>query len=111
MSGGGSYGLTTITRVILEPEQRRYYIYETIQQHRQQAYVTAYSTGIRLFVLTSITEGVRGLPMKTMKRNRLRQLVSWGFMTQAQANEQWRQYLRLFKRANADLKRQGLPYQ
>ncbi len=36
--------------------------------------------------------------MKDMKRNRLRQLVQWGYMTQAQANQQWRQYLRLFKR-------------
>lgn len=38
--------------------------------------------------------------MKTMKRNRLRKLVSWGYITQAQANEQWREYLRLFKQVN-----------
>jgi len=36
--------------------------------------------------------------MKTMKRNRLRQLVSWGYITQPEANQLWRDYLRLFKR-------------
>ena len=49
--------------------------------------------------------------MKTMKRNRLRQLVSWGYISQQQANQQWRRYLRLFKRTNAKLKADGLPYQ
>ena len=38
--------------------------------------------------------------MKTMKRNRLRQLVQWGYITQPQANQMWRDYLRLFKRVN-----------
>ncbi len=38
--------------------------------------------------------------MKAMKKNRLRQLVQWGYITQPQANEQYRQYLRLFKRVN-----------
>lgn len=32
--------------------------------------------------------------LTTMKKNRLRQLVSWGYITQQQANEQYRQYLR-----------------
>lgn len=32
--------------------------------------------------------------MKTMKRNRLRQLVQWGYITQPQANQMWRDYLR-----------------
>ena len=32
--------------------------------------------------------------MKTMKRNRLRQLVSWEYITQSQANQLWREYLR-----------------
>jgi len=36
--------------------------------------------------------------MKTYKRNRLRQLVQWGYITQSQANQLWREYLRLFKR-------------
>ncbi len=38
--------------------------------------------------------------MKTMKRNRLRQLVLWEYITQQQANQLWRDYLRLFKRVN-----------
>ena len=54
---------------------------------------------------------MRGLKMKDMKRNRLRQLVSWGYITQPQANQMWRDYLQLFKQANADLKAAGLPYQ
>lgn len=49
--------------------------------------------------------------MKTMKRNRLHQLVSWGYITQSQANQLWRDYLQLFKRVNAKLKADGLPYQ
>lgn len=32
------------------------------------------------------------------KRNRLRQLILWGYITQQQANQLWRDYLRLFKR-------------
>lgn len=36
--------------------------------------------------------------MKTLKRNRLRKLVSWGYITQQQANQMYRDYLRLFKR-------------
>ena len=32
--------------------------------------------------------------MRNMKINRLRQLVSWGYIMQQQANEQYRQYLR-----------------
>ena len=35
-----------------------------------------------------------------MKRNRLRQLVSWGYITQPEANQLWREYLRLFKRVS-----------
>ena len=35
--------------------------------------------------------------MKTLKKNRLRQLVVWGYVTQKQANELWREYLRLFR--------------
>jgi len=35
--------------------------------------------------------------MKTYKKNRLRKLVSWGYITQQQANQMWRDYLRLFK--------------
>jgi len=35
--------------------------------------------------------------MKTLKKNRLRQLVLWGYVTQKQANELWREYLRLFR--------------
>lgn len=37
---------------------------------------------------------VGGLKMKSMKRNRLRQLVLWGHITQVQANRMWRDYLR-----------------
>ena len=36
--------------------------------------------------------------MKSMKRDRLRKLVAQGSITQQQANELWRDYLRLFKR-------------
>ena len=36
--------------------------------------------------------------MKTMKRNRLRQLVSWGYITQPEANQLWRDYLQLFNK-------------
>ncbi|MCK5615788.1 hypothetical protein KAR91_78720 [Candidatus Pacearchaeota archaeon] len=32
--------------------------------------------------------------MKNLKKNRLRQLVSWGYITQPQANQLWREYLR-----------------
>jgi len=35
--------------------------------------------------------------MKTMKRNRLRMLVTQHSITQQQANQLWREYLRLFK--------------
>lgn len=35
-----------------------------------------------------------------MKRNRLRQLVQWGYISQPQANQMWHEYLRLFKRVN-----------
>ena len=36
--------------------------------------------------------------MKTLKRNRLRKLVLWGYISQPEANQQWREYLQLFKR-------------
>ena len=32
--------------------------------------------------------------MKTQKKNRLRQLVLWEYITQQQANQMWRDYLR-----------------
>jgi len=35
---------------------------------------------------------------KAMKKNRIRQLVIWGYVTQTQANQMYRDYLRLFKR-------------
>jgi len=35
--------------------------------------------------------------MKTMKRNRLRMLVAQRSITQPEANQLWRDYLRLFK--------------
>lgn len=38
--------------------------------------------------------------MKAMKRNRLRMLVAQRSITQPQANQMWREYLRLFKRVN-----------
>jgi len=38
--------------------------------------------------------------MKTYKKNRLRKLIAWGYITQSQANQMWRDYLRLFKRVN-----------
>ena len=76
------------------------YLNETIQQHNEQTDAAAYSTGIRLSMLTSTTCTVRGLLMKTMKRNRLRQLVQWGYITQPEANQLWREYLRLFKRVS-----------
>lgn len=38
------------------------------------------------------TVGIKA--MQNMKKNRLRQLVSWGYITQQRANEQYRQYLR-----------------
>lgn len=31
-----------------------------------------------------------------MKRDRLRQLVEWGYITWVQAREQYREYLRMF---------------
>jgi len=34
---------------------------------------------------------------KIYKRERIRQLVSWRYITQQQANQLWRDYLRLFK--------------
>jgi len=34
------------------------------------------------------------VPGAEMKRNRLRQLVQWGYITQPQANQLWREYLR-----------------
>ena len=72
-----------------------YYTYEnTIHRHNKRTNATAYSVSIRLLVLTSTTRDVRGLIMKTMKRNRLRQLVSWGYITQPEANQLWRDYLR-----------------
>ena len=73
---------------------------QTIHKHNEQTDATAYSTGIRLSMLTSTTRTVGGLLMKTMKRNRLRQLVSWGYITQSEANQLWREYLRFFKRVN-----------
>lgn len=36
--------------------------------------------------------------MKAMKRNRLRQLVLWGYISQSEANQLWREYLQLFRR-------------
>jgi len=36
------------------------------------------------------------------KRARLRQLLSWGYITQQEANEMYHEYLRLFKRVNGD---------
>jgi len=33
-----------------------------------------------------------------MKKSRIRKLVIWGYVTQAQANKMYRDYLRLFKR-------------
>ena len=36
--------------------------------------------------------------MKAMKRNRLRQLVQWGYITQSEANQLWRDYLKLYRR-------------
>lgn len=38
--------------------------------------------------------------LRAMKKDRLRDLVAWGYITQAQANEQYRQYLRLFRQVN-----------
>jgi len=38
------------------------------------------------------------LDMKTMKRNRLRMLVAQGSISQQQANQLWRDYLRLYKK-------------
>lgn len=38
------------------------------------------------------------------KRARLRQLLSWGYITQQQANQMYRDYLRLFKRVNGDIR-------
>ncbi len=32
-----------------------------------------------------------------MKRDRLRDLVLWGYITQAQANQMYREYLKMFK--------------
>jgi len=34
--------------------------------------------------------------MKTLKKNRLRDLVSWRYITQAQANQMYREYLKMF---------------
>ena len=45
--------------------------------------------------------------MKTLKRNRLKQLVSWGYITQQQANRQWQDYLRLHKRTTKQQKQRG----
>jgi len=36
---------------------------------------------------------------KEKKKNRLRQLVKWGYATQAQANKIWLDYLRMLKRS------------
>jgi len=36
--------------------------------------------------------------MKQYKKDRLRQLVLWGYITQTQANQMYRDYLRLFKK-------------
>jgi translation initiation factor 2 beta subunit (eIF-2beta)/eIF-5 len=78
-----------------------YFTYEqTIQQHHDWRNAITRSIGIRLFMLTSITEDVRGVLVKDMKRNRLRKLVLWGRITQSEANQLWRDYLRLFKRVN-----------
>lgn len=41
-----------------------------------------------------VAERLRGLEMKTMKKNRLRMLVRQGSITQPQANQMWRDYLR-----------------
>ncbi len=35
--------------------------------------------------------------LKTMKRDRLRQLVAWQYITQAQANQMYYKYLKMFK--------------
>lgn len=40
--------------------------------------------------------------MKALKRNRLRQLVQWEYITQQQANQLWRDYLRLFKQVQGN---------
>ena len=36
--------------------------------------------------------------MLNMKKNRLRKLVQWGYVTQTEANEMYRKYIRLFKK-------------
>ena len=36
--------------------------------------------------------------MKQYKKDRLRKLVSWGYIHKAQAIYMWRDYLRLFRR-------------
>ena len=36
--------------------------------------------------------------MTRMKKDRLRKLVQWGYVSQVEANRMYRDYLRLFKR-------------
>jgi len=36
--------------------------------------------------------------MRKLKKDRLRKLVIWGYFTQTEANQMYRDYLRLFKK-------------
>ena len=58
--------------------------------------VSAIQNKIMLNVVASVVLNlnVPGAEMKTMKRNRLRQLVQWEYITQPEANQLWRDYLR-----------------
>ena len=44
----------------------------------------------------------QGEKMKAIKKNRLRMLVAQRSITQSQANQLWRDYLRLFKRVQSN---------
>jgi len=45
--------------------------------------------------------------MDVYKRERLKELVLWGHITQAQANKEWRKYLKLFNRTTKQQKQRG----
>lgn len=38
--------------------------------------------------------------LRIYKRERIRQLVQWGYITQPEANQLWHEYLQLCKRVN-----------
>lgn len=79
-----------------------YYTYDqTIQQHHCDRYAMARSPGVSVAMLGELIMAEYATPISALqKKNRLRQLVQWEYITQPEANQLWHEYLRLFKQVN-----------